>query len=362
MTRFTVHRDVPAAISRFEKPTQLGFGQVLAPILYRVDYQQGEWGTGQLLPYGPIPLDPAAKVLHYAQGLFEGLKAYRVEQTRAALFRPRKNWERMRASTRRMLMPELPEELFMDGLFAVTAHCESMIPRESGQSLYLRPLMIGTQPGLGLAPSSSYSFIVIASPSDAFAPGPISVLIERSRARAAAGGIGDVKVGANYSASLYCTVQAAKQGFNQPLWLDAATHRYIEELSVMNFFAVIDGELHTPVLSGTILPGVTRDSVMALGRARGLTVRERQMDINELLNLIKSGHCVETFACGTAVVLASISAIGDSNGEIFEFDAASETIAGQLRQDLLDIQEGRAEDRNDWMQSIPTDYYPDDSS
>ncbi len=171
-----------------------------------------------------------------------------------------------------------------------------------------------------------------------------------------------MKAGANYGASLYCTVEAAAQGFNQPLWLDAATHRFIEELSVMNFFAVIDGELHTPALSGTILPGVTRDSVMVLGRAHGLTVCERQIDVNELLKLIKSGRCVETFACGTAVVIGSISAIGDSDGSVYEFDTSSETIAQQLRQDLLDIQEGRVQDRNGWMQSISPNYYPNDSS
>ena len=171
-----------------------------------------------------------------------------------------------------------------------------------------------------------------------------------------------MKVGANYGASLYGTIQAANQGFTQPLWLDAAAHRYVEELSVMNFFAVIDGELHTPPLSGTILPGVTRDSVIALGRERGLTVREQPIDINELLDLIKSGRCIETFACGTAVVVRPISAIGDSDGSVYEFDTSSETIALQLRQDLLDIQEGRAEDRCGWMQSIPPDYYSNDSS
>jgi branched-chain amino acid aminotransferase len=353
----TVHADARAAISAFSPPPHLHFGQTIAPVLFQVDYSDGHWGNAELRVYGPIQLDPAAKVLHYAQVVFEGLKAYRVAQQRAQIFRPTMNWRRMNASARRMLMPELPEDLFMQGLFAMVAACEPIIPRASGQSLYLRPLMFATQPALGLAASTTYTFMVIASPSDAFATGSLRVLIEREASRAAIGGTGHVKVSGNYGASLRSTTTAMQQGFNQPLWLDAASHRYIEELSVMNFFAVIDGELHTPPLDGTILPGVTRDSVIALARAGGMVVREQPLEIDGLLNLIESAQCTEAFACGTAVIIASISAIGDGKRGIREFEAPTGPVAERLRKDLLDIQEGRAGDRFGWMQSVPKEFY-----
>jgi len=357
----TVRAAARAAISAFRPPSQLHFGKTIAPILFRVDYADGRWGNAEVQIYGPIQIDPAAKVLHYAQVVFEGLKAYRVAQQRPQIFRPVMNWRRLNASARRMLMPELPEDLFMQGLFAMVAICESIIPRASGQSLYLRPLMFATEPTLGLAASTSYTFLVIASPSDAFATGPLRVLVEREASRAAVGGTGHVKVSGNYGAALLSTASAMQQGFNQPLWLDAASRRYIEELSVMNFFAVIDGELHTPSLDGTILPGVTRDSVIALARDSGTAVREQPLEIEELLNLIESGRCSEAFACGTAVIIASISAISDNKHGAFEFDAPTGPVAERLRKELLDIQEGRADDRFGWMQSVPQAFYQRDS-
>jgi len=291
------------------------------------------------------------------QVIFEGLKAYRVEQTHAQIFRPDMNWRRLNASAERMLIPELPRELFMEALYSLCAHCEKLIPGQPGQSLYLRPLLYGTQAALGLAPSDSYTFLVIASPSDPVASGALRVVIEHHGSRAAEGGTGGVKVSGNYGASLYSTAQAQARGFTQPLWLDAAEHRYIEELSIMNFFALIDGELHTPALSGTILPGVTRDSVIRLARAEGFTVVERKIEIGELLGVIKSRRCSEAFACGTAVIIAPIAAIGDSDGSIFEFEQPQASCANLLRARLLDIQEGRTEDRFKWMQAVPADYY-----
>lgn len=353
-----IHPDLKSILQEFKLPEKLGFGDVMAPVMFRVDYADGEWGTGQLLPYGPLALDPAAKVFHYAQILFEGLKAYRVETEQPVLFRPEKNWQRLDTSAERMLMPALPQELFMQGLFSVTAYCGNLIPRKPEHSLYLRPFMLGTQPALGLATSDTFSFYIIASPSEAVASGALKVLIERENTRAAKGGTGQVKVSGNYGAALYSTSQALKQGFHQSLWLDAVEHRYIEELSIMNFFAVIDNEIYTPELGGTILPGVTRDSVIRLAEDEGFVVHKQLLDIDELLNSITTGACTELFACGTAVIIAPISTLGDAGDRVYDLPAVEKSVALQLRQKLLDIQEGRTDDRFSWLCPIPEQYHP----
>jgi branched-chain amino acid aminotransferase len=358
MPSLSIHPDVPAAIAGFRLPQRLGFGQTFAPIMYQAEFRDGAWEQGQLLPYGRIVLDPASKVLHYAQSVFEGLKAFRATHDRAVIFRPALNWERMNRAASRMLMPELPRGLFMEALYALTAHCEASMPRSSGQSLYLRPIMFGTQPALGLAASDAFSFLVIASPSQAVASGPLRVIVERKRARAATGGTGDIKASGNYGASLRATADAAASGFSQPLWLDSVQHRYVEELSIMNFFAVVDGMLLTPALNDSILDGVTRRCVIELALGAEIPVRECRIEIDELLALIDAGRCTEAFACGTAAIVAPVSAIGDGDGRIFELAQPLGLMSQKLRQDLLDIQEGRAEDRFGWLHSIPDEYYP----
>ena len=358
MSIFNIDPEAVRRLREFHLPQPLGFGSCMAPILFRADYDNGAWGAGGLLPYGPIPLDPAAKVLHYAQVIFEGLKAYRVAQAAPALFRAEMNARRFNTSARRMQMPELPEDTFLQALYALTAWCEPCIPRATGSSLYLRPFMFGTQPALGLGASSSYAFMVIASPGETLGHGPVRVRIERQGTRAAPGGTGEVKASGNYGASLQHTAAATAAGFSQPLWLDAESHRYIEECSVMNFFAVVDGELHTPALTGTILPGVTRASLIDLARADGLTVHERRIEVDWLLKMIREGRCTEAFSCGTAVVVFSISAIGDADGSTCELPGAPGPITLLLREGLLSIQEGRAADRLNWMRSIPPQFGP----
>jgi branched-chain amino acid aminotransferase len=347
-----IHPDVPTVLDRFRLPDDLGFGRVFAPVMYRIDYQDGAWGRGELLPYSLIQLDPASKLLHFAQVAFEGLKAYRGEHEQPVLFRPQMNARRMNRSAIRLQMPELPEEIFVEALATVTRWCDPLIPTASGHSLYLRPFMFGTQPDLGIHASDRYSFMVIASPSaSVMGGGPIRVLVDETGTRATPGGTGHVKASGNYGAALYASARAAKQHFFQPLWLDAAEHRYVEELSAMNFFAVIDGALHTPELTGTILPGVTRSSLIELARSSGLTVNEGRIDINTLVADISSGRCTEAFGCGTAAVLLPISAIG-YGGSLYELQGAEGRIATKLRRDLLDIQEGRAADRFGWLHKV----------
>nr|WP_255771607.1 branched-chain amino acid aminotransferase [Microbulbifer guangxiensis] len=335
----------------FELPEKLGFGNVMAPVMFRATCQDGVWSGGRLIPYAPLSLDPAAKVLHYAQSCFEGMKAYRTSGG-VSLFRPERNARRMAYSAERLCMPAVPEALFMDGVKTVTAYCANLVPANSGESLYLRPFLIGTQPDLSVSASTSYEFYVIASPSEAYHPGNMRVWVERDDARAAVGGTGDAKVGGNYAASLQSIARLKKRGFDQSLWLNPGNRHTVDELSGMNFFAVMDGELHTPALNGSILEGVTRDTLLALAREQGYVVHEREIDIDDLLALVRSGTCSEAFACGTAAIISPISVLGDGDAR-YELATAPGPVAGCLRSALLDIQEGRAEDPFGWM--VPVD-------
>jgi len=353
MLPVSFHPDLQKAVSEYSPPESLRFGDAKAPVMFRADYCNGQWQQAELLPYGPISLDPSVKVLHYGQEIFEGMKAYRVCQERPQIFRPHKNWRRFNSSASRMHMPEVPEALFMAGIEWVTGYCEHMIPPGSGQSLYLRPFLFATEPSLHVSRSDQYSFMVIASPSEGFQSGSIEVLIEREYTRTAPGGVGSAKTGGNYAASFYSGERARQLGYDQTLWLDPRQHTYIEELSVMNFFAVIDGELHTPELSGSFLEGITRDSLIALARQQGLVVHERPMAVDALVADIQAGRCTEAFCCGTAAILLPFKALGEADGTRYPLAHPQGHIGAQLKQQMLGIQEGRVEDQLDWMVTVP---------
>ena len=344
------------ALQAFKLPETLGFGTVFAPAVYRADYGNSHWTNGRFEPYGPLQLDPGAKVLHYAQEVFEGQKAYRVNDQPVSLFRPRMNWQRLNQSAARLCLPAVPEQLFMEGVFGVASLNDSFIPDGTGESLYLRPFLIGTQSSLGMAAANEVSFLVIASPSQAYHAGSMSVLIERSEARVAGGGIGSAKVGGNYASALKSAAHCAQLGYDLSLWLDPVRQRTIEELSGMNFFAVVDGRLLTPKLTGSILPGITRDSIIRLARERGMEVLEATIDIDELVQLIKGERCTECFACGTAAIVAPIRELGEADGRRYPLPVVGGQVTVSLRAALLDIQEGRAEDTFGWMEAVP-DYY-----
>ncbi len=335
-------------LTAYRLPEPLGFGQSLAPVMYRAEYVNGSWQTGELLPYSTISIDPAATALQYAQQAFEGLKAYRVEQASPGLFRPEMNYFRLLRSSLRMCMPEISPEIFARSISSMTTALSEFIPSGRGQSLYLRPFLMGTGPCLAVKSSDAFTYLLIASPSDAYFSQPIRVMVEREHCRSAVGGTGSDKVGGNYAASLQATLKCVASGFSQPLWLDPAGRRNVEELSGMNLIAVIDGELHTPQLGGSILPGVTRDSLLELAQRMGYAVIERDIPIDELLKDITAGRCSEFFACGTAAIVCPISAIGEKDGSIVEMKGQSK-VAEQLRAALLDIQEGRGKDSLGWM-------------
>ncbi|WKD49207.1 branched-chain amino acid aminotransferase [Microbulbifer spongiae] len=344
----------PDAVSRlrqYEMPGKLGFGRVIAPVMFRAVCQDGCWSRGELVPYTALSLDPAAKVLHYGQSCFEGLKAYRTPDDEVALFRPEKNAARMAYSAKRLCMSPVPESLFLDGVRTVALYCANLVPANSGESLYLRPFLMGTQADLTVSASASYMFYVIASPSEAYHAGNMRLWVERDDTRAAVGGTGDAKVGGNYAASLLSTGRLRERGYDQSLWLNPANRSSVDELSGMNFFAVMGEVLYTPALNGSILEGVTRASLIELARDRGYQVVEGEIHINELLKQVASGVCSEAFACGTAAIVSSISVIGDAGGS-YRLSKAPGPVAQSLRQALLDIQEGRAEDRYGWMQLL----------
>ena len=351
MTNYTISPDVASALKSFSLPEKLGFGLVLAPVMYSVEYADGQWGKGALTPYGPIEIAPGARALHYGEFVFEGMKAYRAGVAWPNLFRAQDNFERLARSAERLAMPPVPENLFFEGIDAVAGAMADFIPTGDGTSLYLRPFLYGSEPGYLLRNSNTFRFMVIANPVEAYASGPLKVAIERKDVRAAVGGVGVAKASANYAASLRASNSTLARGYTIALWLDGAEHRYIQELSGMNVFAVINGELHTPQLDGAILPGITRDSLVTLARHRGYTVVERPMLIDELLQQIQSGTCTEVFACGTAAIVAPIGVLGDADGRD-HIPAAVDVVAQELRQALLAIQERRAPDPFNWTRDV----------
>lgn len=352
-TDLVVHDDVWRLLADFRLPETLGFGEVSAPVMFSALYADGRWSPGELLPYGPIELLPGARALHYAELVFEGLKAYRVGGASVNLFRARENYLRFQRSAERIAMPPVPEGLFFKALHAVAGICAPIVPTRSGQSLYLRPFLFGTEPGYVVRSSKTARFMVIANPVQAFVAGPMSVMIERDQIRAARGGVGYAKTGANYAASIQASTRAVQRGFTVALWLDPVSRQNIEELSAMNFFAVLGDELHTPSLGDSILPGVTRDSLLKLSRDAGLRAVERSMPIDELLEQIDNGQCTEVFACGTGAVVAPIKVIADADGREYR-PRALDVKARELRERLLAIQERRERDPYGWVTEVAT--------
>ncbi len=352
LARYRVAHGVAAALASFRLPEQLGFGNVTAPVMFTADFQDGRWGCGELKPYGPIEILPGARALQYAELVFEGLKAYCVGRAPwPNLFRPAENWRRLVRSAERLTMRPVPEELFLQGLDAVAGACHPLIPRRSSQALYLRPFLFGTESSYQLRNSTSFRFMVIASPVEIYSTQPMRVAIERRDVRAAVGGLGTTKAAANYAAALRAATASAARGYPMTLWLDAHEHRWLQELSGMNLFAVIRGELHTPALDGAILAGITRDSLLMLGRHLGYAVHERPIALDELLGQLESGECTELFACGTAAIVSPIAVLADTQGREYAPQRVDD-VAARLRAELLSIQERRAPDPFGWTRDV----------
>ncbi len=314
--------------------------------------ERGGWHRPRVQPYGPITLDPAAAVLHYGQEIFEGLKAYRHEDGSIWSFRPEANAARMQRSARRLALPELPSEYFLDALKQLIAVDGDWVPSAPETSLYLRPYMFAKEAFLGVRPAHKVAFYVIGSPAGAYFHGgiaPVSIWLSTNYARAGKGGTGAAKTGGNYASSLIAQAEATEQGCAQVMFLDSAEGKYLEELGGMNIVLVYkDGTLVTPQ-SESILEGITRDSVLQLARDRGHTVEQRRVTIDEWREGAASGDIVEVFACGTAAVVTPIAQLKAADFTIGSADAAAGEITMSLRTELTDIQYGRAEDRHGWL-------------
>jgi branched-chain amino acid aminotransferase len=356
---FEIHRheNPVSAEERAVLMADPGFGRVFTDHMVTIRYADGKgWYDARVEPRAPIPLDPATAVLHYAQEIFEGLKAYHTADGGVTMFRPDANAARFRNSAERMAMPAMPDELFLGSLHELIKIDRAWIPTADGASLYLRPFMYASEVFLGVKPSSEYLYLVIASPVGSYFKGgvqPVSVWVSDEYTRAAPGGTGAAKCGGNYATSLVAQAHAVELGCDQALFLDTVHRRYVDELSGMNvFFVYADGTLVTPPLTGTILPGITRDSIITLARDRGLTVVERPYAIDEWQADAASGALREAFACGTAAVITPIGAVKWSGGDFLVADGTAGPITTSLREELVDIQRSRATDRYGWVHRV----------
>jgi branched-chain amino acid aminotransferase len=340
--------EVVDILQTYRLPEQIPFGVEMAPVMFRAEYCDGQWQKGSLVPYGDVSVSPASTALQFAQQAFEGMKAYRGSHPGPALFRPNLNWRRFARSANRLRMPAVPATLFANALSSMTEAMSDFIPEQRGQSLYLRPTLFGLDNHFALRGSDRFLFLLLASPSDAYYASPIRIMIERENCRAARGGTGAEKVGGNYAASILANENCVAHGFDQSLWLDPTAGKNIEELSAMNFMAVINGELHTPALSGSLLEGVTRDSLLKLAPQLGFESNVRAMPVDELLQDIETGQCSELFACGTGAIVAPIAAIGETDGRDWSLPDVG-CVSSKLRDALLDIQEGKADDSFGWV-------------
>jgi branched-chain amino acid aminotransferase len=331
-----------------------GFGKYFTDHMATISWSVEEgWHDARVVPYGPLQLDPAAAVLHYAQEIFEGLKVYRHADDSIWAFRPEANARRLQRSAERLALPQLPESAFVEAVKRLVEADAAWVPSAPETSLYVRPFMIASEAFLGVRSAHRVDFHVIASPAGAYFPGgvrPVSIWLSQDYTRAGRGGMGAAKTGGNYAASLLPQAEAYEQGCQQVVFLDAEERRFVEELGGMNvFFVYADGRVVTPALSGTILEGITRESVIQLAKERGHAVEERRVPIDEWRAGVESGAITEVFACGTAAVITPIGLLKARDFQVGSLDAPAGALTTSLREELTDIQYGRREDHHDWM-------------
>ena len=339
-----------------EKGEKLGFGKIFTDHMFMMNYTEGKgWYDPRIVPFHNLTMSPAAMVFHYGQEMFEGLKAYRGEDGKTYLFRPDMNAKRTNVTNERLCIPYLPEEDFVQAVSAVVKLDQDWIPEGKGTSLYIRPFIIATDEFLGVAPSENYLFVVILSPSGAYYESglePVGIWIEDEYVRAVRGGMGYTKTGGNYAASIKAQVKAHDAGYSQVLWLDGVERKYIEEVGAMNIFFKIDGKVVTPMLNGSILPGITRDSVIHLCKEWGIPTEERKISIDEIDEAYKSGKLEEVFGTGTAAVISPVGKLRWKD-EIMEINGGK---IGELSQKIYDtvtgIQLGKLPDTHGWRREV----------
>ena len=334
----------------------LGFGHIFTDYMFVMSYDAGQgWHDAEIRPYAPIELSPAAMCLHYGQTVFEGLKAYRTADGKIQLFRPEENFKRLNQSNERLVIPELPIDMAMEGLMELLKVEKDWVPSKEGESLYIRPFIFACDPFLGVKPGDQYLFMIILSPSGAYyASGlnPVNIYVENKYVRAVRGGMGYAKTGGNYAASLIGQDEAHKQNYAQVLWLDGVEQKYIEEVGAMNIFFVIDGEVVTPALQGSILPGITRKSAIEVCKSKGIKVSERRISIQEIADAYDAGKLDEVFGTGTAAVISPVGHL-KWNDKVMEINGNKIGAISQMLYDTMTgIQWGKIEDTFNWTVEV----------
>ena len=328
------------------------FGKYFTDHMLEVDYEDGEWKTVDIKPYQPLLLSPSLAALHYGQSIFEGIKAYKNQEREAWIFRPLENYKRFNISAERMEMPKISEEIFIEGAKQLVKLDENWIPNKPNHSLYIRSFMFSTDEMIGVKPSAKYKFMIILSPTGPYYSAPMRIYVEEKYVRAVPGGVGYVKNAGNYGAAMFPSAEAKRKGYDQVLWTDAVEHKYVQECGTMNIFFIIGNQVITPGLdSGTILAGVTRDSVIELLRERELIVEERDLSIEEIVSAYKNGLLSEVFGTGTAATISLIKELRYKDF-VMNFDVDKWKIAPEIKNRLSAIKEGRDKDKYGWMMKL----------
>lgn len=325
----------------------LTFGKVFSDHMLVCDYKDGSWQSPKVVPYQPISLDPSAKIFHYGQSVFEGMKAYKDANDDVWLFRPLENFKRLNISSKRLAIPELPESYFMDGLKTLLEVDKNWIPTKAGSSLYIRPFIFASGKGFHASPADEYKFIICTAPSGAYFSGKVKVLIEETYSRSANGGVGFAKAGGNYAGQFYPTQLAVAKGYQQVIWTDDTNHEFIEEAGAMNIFIRINDTLLTGPTSDRILDGITRKSIIDIAKAEGIPVEVRKITVSEVVEAAKNGNLKEMFGAGTAAVVSPISGFG-YQGVDYDLPELTETYADKLKKIITDIQTNKSEDPFGW--------------
>ena len=325
----------------------LPFGSVFSDHMLECDFVDGAWKTPVIKPYSPISLDPSSKIFHYGQSIFEGMKAYKDTEENTLLFRPLENFKRLNKSAERLMIPAIPEAIFMDGLKTLLEIDNQWIPTNEGSSLYIRPFIFASGNGFHASPANAYKFIICTAPSGAYFAGEIKVLIEEKYARAANGGVGFAKAGGNYAAQFYPTQLAIEKGYNQVIWTDDNTHQYIEEAGAMNIFIRINDTLITSPTSDRILDGITRKSIIQIANDLGLTMEVRKITVSEVIVAAQAGSLQEMFGAGTAAVISPIAGFGYQNTD-YDLPKLEERYASLLKKTITDLQTNKTEDPYGW--------------
>ena len=329
--------------------SDIQFGRVFSDPMFVMDFQNGEWSTPAIMPFGDLQMSPATLVLHYSQTIFEGLKAYKSDDGRVAIFRPQANIARMNRSAKRMCMPNIPEDLFMEALQELVRLDSGWIPDGEESAMYIRPFMFASDEYIGVRPSDGYRFIIFTCPVRGYYSEPVRVKIETKYSRAFPGGTGEAKCGGNYAGGLYPAKIGQDKGFHQLLWTDGVEHKYIEESGTMNVFFNIDGTLVTPELDGSILHGITRDSIIRIAKDQGVAVEERKVSVEEVVAAARNGKMISAFGAGTAATIAHIQSIAFDE-EVFELPNLEKRItANRIGKTLNDIRRGHIADPYGWM-------------